>query len=56
MVRSTGQGVGDRGRGKKGGEDVVSVMERGREGGGETRERKVEQGEEAEKGWGAGVC
>ena len=30
---STGQGVVERGRGKKGGENVVPVVERGREGG-----------------------
>ena len=33
MVMSTGLGVGRRGRGKKGGENMVPVVERGREGG-----------------------
>ncbi len=59
VVMSAGMGVGERGRGKKGGENVVPGVERGREGGssgGETRERKVEQEGEAEKGWQAGEC
>ena len=33
MVTSTGKGRGERGRGKKSGENVVPVVERGREGG-----------------------
>ena len=33
MVMSTGLGVGRRSRGKKGGENMVPVVERGREGG-----------------------
>ena len=45
---STGMGVGERGRGKKGGENVVPVVERGREGG--VLEARREKGRWSKRG------
>ena len=45
---STGMGVGERGRGKKGGENVVPVLERGREGG--VLEARREKGRWSKRG------
>ena len=47
---STGQGVVERGRGKKGGENVVPVVERGREGG--VLEARREKGRWRKRGGG----
>ena len=48
---STGQGVVERGRGKKGGENVVPVVERGGEGG--ILEARREKGGWSKRGVGA---
>ena len=48
MVACTGKGMGERGKGKKSGENVVPVVERGREGG--VLEARREKGRGSKRG------